>query len=408
MRILWRYWPQLMALWVVGIIGNLLLNELAATIGRLNTLAGLSTLSLVVLLKLVIIVGLFGIVRPALPSLDAAAKAATHAPASTETEASSPAGFASALTLTLVPFFAFYAAWGFLSDTVRDYSKLSIDLMMAGESGSLLQVSGGTWLFVSVAVAWVVRRFAKFMHKRSKTAVWPLLIVICEANWAFIALFVVSNWEGEIRAWIGEWAARLGMFLGFLDPIREAAAGPILPPPPEATVPPLSKRLNSLFLYGLYPVVWMTLAAVIYGYDIGNASSLGEGRLARAVSRWQALPKAVRDFVSHFIDGTIKRYRALAEGVGLTLRSGLGLLLTTVVLFRLLDWGSAWAWYGITQLVGPHEFRLWQIIAQGISLFLGSPSAPGDGVLIMPIKICLLAAALEIGFAQGRAWRGRR
>lgn len=408
MRILGRYWPQLMALWVAGIIGNLLLNELAAFIGRLNTLAGLSSLSLVVLLKLVVIVGMFQIVRPALPALDAAAQAAANQPVPTATEASTPGGFASVLTLTLVPFFAFYAAWGFLSDTVRDYSKLVLDLMMAGESGNLLQVSGGTWLFVSVAVAWAVRRFAKFMHKRSKAAVWPLVIVICEANWAFIALFVVSNWEGEIRAWIGEMAARIGMFLGFLDPVREAAAGTILPPPPEAATPPLSKRLNSLFLYGLYPVVWMTLAAVVYGYDIANAMPLEEGRLARAVSRWQAMPKAVRDFVSHFIAGTIKRYRALAEGVGLTLRSGLGLLLTTIVLFRLLDWGSAWAWYGITQLVGPHEFRLWQIIAQGISLFLGSPSAPGDGVLVMPIKICLLAAALEIGFAQGRAWHGRR
>lgn len=397
-----------MALWVAGIIGNLLLYELAATIGRLNTLAGLSALSFVVLLKLVIIVGLFEIVRPALPALDAAANTASAQPVSTEAEASPPAGFASALTLTLVPFFAFYAAWGFLSDTVRDYSKLSIDLIMAGEGGSLLQVSGGTWLFVSVAVAWLVRRFAKFMHKRSKTAIWPLLIVICEANWAFIALFVVSDWEGEIRAWIGEMAARIGVFLGFLDPIREAVAGTLFPPPPEATMPPLSKRLTSLFFYGLYPVVWMTLAAVIYGYDIGNATPLGEGRLARAVSRWQALPKAVRDFASHFIAGTIKRYRALAEGVGLTLRSGLGLLLATIVLFRLLDWGSAWAWYGITQLIGPHEFRLWQIIAQGISVFLGSPSAPGDGVLIMPIKICLLAAALEIGFAQGRTWHGRR
>lgn len=412
LRILWRYWPQLMALWTAGFIGNLLLNELAALIGRLNTLAGLASLSLVVLLKLVVIVALFQTIRPALPALDAAARAATNEPKTTEpaveADASAPAGFASILTLTLVPFFAFYAAWGFLSDTVRDYSKLVLELMMAGESGNLLQVSGGTWLFVSVGVAWAVRRFAKFMHKRSKAAVWPLVIVICEANWAFIALFVVSNWESDIRAWIGEWAARIGMYLGFLDPVREAAAGTVFPPPPEAATPPLSKRLNSLFLYGLYPVVWMTLAAVVYGYDIGTAKPLAEGRVARAVSRWQALPKAVRDFVSHFISGTIKRYRALAEGVGLTLRSGLGLLLATIVLFRLLDWGSAWAWYGITQLVGPHELRLWQIIAQGISLFLGTPSAPGDGVLVMPVKICLLAAALEIGFAQGREWRSRR
>lgn len=406
MRILRRYWPQLMAVWTAGFIGNLLLNEFAALIGRLNALAGLSTLSLVVLLKLVVIVALFQIVRPGLPALDAATRAAT-ANESTAEEAA-PAGFASVLTLTLVPFFAFYAAWGFLSDTVRDYSKLVIDLMMAGESGNLLQVSGGTWLFVSVPFAWAVRRFAKYMHKRSKASVWPLVIVICEANWAFVALFVVSNWEAEIRAWIALWAGRIGMFIGLLDPIREAAAGNILPPPPEAAAPALSKRLNSLFLYGLYPVVWMTLAAVVYGYDIGAAKPVGDGRLGRAVSRWQALPKAVRDFVSHFIAGTIKRYRALAEGVGLTLQSGLALVLATVILFRLLDWGSAWAWYGLTQLVGPQEFRLWQIIAQGISLFIGTPSAPGDGVLVMPVKVCLLAAALEIGFAQGRTWQARR
>lgn len=407
MRLLGRYWSQLMAVWAAGIIGNLLLNECAAMIGSLNSLAGLSTLSLVVLLKLIVIVAMFQTVRPGLPALDAAARAATSRPIPDEAGEPATPGLASALTLTLVPFFAFYAAWGFLSDTVRDYSKLVLDLMMSGESGNLLQVSGGFWLFVSVAVAWVVRRFAKYMHKRSKAAVWPLVIVICEANWAFIALFVVSNWESEIRAWIGAWAARIGMFIGLLDPIREAAAGTVFAPPPEAAAPALSKRLNSLFLYGLYPIVWMTLAAVVYGYDIGNAKPAVEGRLGRAVSRWEALPKAVRDFVSHFLAGTLKRYRALAEGVGLTLRSGLGLVLATVVLFRLLDWGAAWAWYGLTQLIGSHDFRLWQIFAQGLSLFLGTPSAPGDGILIMPVKICLLAAALEIGFAHGRTWRAR-
>lgn len=80
-------------------------------------------------------------------------------------------------------------------------------------------------------------------------------------------------------------------------------------------------------------------------------------------------------------------------------------MLSVILLYRLLDWSSAWAWYGISRLIGPHDLPLWQMIAQAISLVFGSPSAPGDGVLIMPIKICLLAAALEIGFAQGREWR---
>ena len=58
-----RFWPQLAAIWLLGFIGNLLLNETAAMIGRWNALAGLSLLAIVVLLKLIVIVALFETVR---------------------------------------------------------------------------------------------------------------------------------------------------------------------------------------------------------------------------------------------------------------------------------------------------------------------------------------------------------
>ncbi|TXH85095.1 MAG: hypothetical protein E6Q77_01140 [Rhizobium sp.] len=405
LQLLWRFWPQLMTLWLLGLIGNSLLNELAVLIGRLNALAGLSTLALVVLLKLVIIVALFETVRPGLPALDAASRiAAARSDGETGESAVTP-GFASILALTLVPFFAYYAAWGFLGDTVRDYSRLSLDLMLFGEGYNPLEFGSSAWLLISVAAAWAVRRFAKFMHKRSKAPVWPIVIVVCEANWAFIGLFVISTWQGDIRAWIAELPETIGRFLGFLNPVGDAAAAVVFLPTAEDASISLSGQLRGLFLYALYPVVWLTLAALVYGYDINGERPPAEGRVARAVSRWQSLPKAIRDFISHFVAGTAKRYRALAEGVGLTLSSGLGLMLAVIVLYRLLDWGAAWAWYGTSRFVGPHDLPLWQMIAQAITLCFGSPSSPGDGVLIMPIKICLLAAALEIGFAQGRQWR---
>ncbi len=404
LRLLIRFWPQLAALWLLGFIGNLLLNELAAGIGRWNALAGLSTLAVVVLLKLVVIVALFETVRPGLPTLDAASRTPAARP---DVPQDGRTNFVTALALTLVPFFAFYAAWGFLADTVRDYSRLSLDLFMAGEATGLLKVTGGAWLFVSVAVAWALRRFAKFMHKRSKASIWPVVIVICEANWAFIGLFVVSEWQGDIRAWFSHLPDTIGQFLGLLQPVGDAAAQAAVPPPPEMTSAPLGQQIRGVFLYALYPVVWLTLAALVYGYDINGDRPLGEGRLSRAVSRWQALPKAARDFIGHFIAGTLKRYRALAEGVGLALGSGIGLLLLAIVLYRLLDWGAAWAWFGLTQVIGPHELQLWQIFAQGITVFFGTPSEPGDGLIITPIKICLLAATLEVGFAQGREWRRR-
>jgi len=404
-RLLCRFGPQLAALWLLGFIGNLLLNELAAMIGRWNSLAGLSMLAVVVLLKMVVIVALFETVRPGLPTLDAASRTLDNQ-SDTGVEKAS-ASFITALALTLVPFFAFYAAWGFLADTVRDYSRLSLDLFMAGEATGLLKVTGGAWLFVSVAIAWAVRRFAKFMHKRSKASIWPITIVICEANWAFIGLFVVSEWQGEIRAWFSHLPDTIGQFLGLLQPVGDASAQTNVPPPPEMASAPFGQQLKGVFLYALYPVVWLTLAALVYGYDINGDRPLSEGRFSRAVSRWQALPKAARDFIGHFITGTLKRYRALAEGVGLALSSGIGLLLLAIVVYRLLDWGSAWAWYGLTQIIGPHDLQLWQIFAQGISVFFGTPSEPGNGLLIMPIKVCLLAATLEVGFAQGREWRRR-
>lgn len=398
MILLRRYWPQLMAVWLTGMLAEDVLTEIAVRIGFLNQLAGLSTLTLVVLVKLVVIVALFEIVRPGLPSLQAAAKAAESAQA--ERQANGPAGFTMALSLALVPFFAFYAAWGFLSDTVREYSKLALDLTPFGENARILEVSGGWLLLVSVAIAWLVRAGAKQMHKRSRHMFWPFLIVVCEANWAFIALYVLSNWQSEIMAFMARLPETLG---GWLFPAARAAG---VAPPVEHTPLAWHDALTAIFLYALYPVVWLALAALVYGYDIGRAELPAHGRLSRAIARWDGLPKTLRDFLSHFVAGTARRYRALAAGVGLTFGTGLVLIVAVIVASRLLDWGSAWAWYGAARLIGPHELGLWQIIAKALSILLGSPSAPGNGALIMPLKITLLAAGLETGFAQGRQWRG--
>ncbi|QEN89857.1 hypothetical protein FZC33_27670 [Labrys sp. KNU-23] len=401
-----RYWPHLTALWLAGVLAEDVLTEIAVRIGFLNQLAGLSALTLVVLVKLVVIIALFEIVRPGLPSLQAAAKAAEIS--QSDRREGEPAGFTMALSLALVPFFAFYAAWGFLSDTVREYSKLALDLTPFGQNARILEVSGGWLLLVSVAIAWLVRLGAKQMHKRSKHVFWPFLIVVCEANWAFIALYVLSNWHSEIMAWVSRLPETLN---GWLSPVARAAAAARA----EAVTPPIEyapaswiDSLTALFTYTLYPVVWLTLAALVYGYDIGRAERPMESRWGRAIGHWDRLPKFLRDFLTHFVAGTARRYRALAEGVGLTFGAGLALVVTVIVAFRLLDWGAAWAWYGAARLIGPHEIGLWQIIAHALSILLGSPSAPGNGALIMPLKITLLAAGLETGFAQGRQWRSAR
>lgn len=421
LRLWLRFLPQLMAIALLSVIARGLLLEAAVSIGFVNHLAGLISLSVVVLVKLVVVVALFEVLRSALPAMKQASTGddppaeATATAASTTTPARPPSGtarVATILSLALVPFFAYYAAWGFLGDTIRDYSRLSLSRDPFGTHGMALDVSGGWWLVLSVALLWLVRRFAKARGKKSTNSLWNLLIVMCEAGWAFIGLYVISQWKEGLFAWFATHNIADYLVDGwrdFLTLIGSAHAAGGVPVPVEKTPPSLRTTISEIFFYGLLPVVWLTIAALIYRYDVHRMSdaelTAGSPRLERLLARYRGLPKFLRDFLEHFTKGTAKRYWALASSVRLTFASGLLALLAMIVLYRAIDWASAWAWLGLARLIGPHPLPVWEAIAGQISLLLGSPSYPGDGIVPMTLKICLLAAALERSFAAGRKWQ---
>lgn len=428
LRLWFRFLPQLLAIALLGVVARVLLLEAAVSLGFLNHLAGLIFLTIVVLVKLVVIVALFETLRPALPAMKYAATSGEEpsdtAKATSQDEVPAASAMtarqrltagttrvATILSLALVPFFAYYTAWGFLGDTIRDYSRLALTRDPFGEHGMVLDVSGGLWLILSVALLWLVRRIAKALAKRSTSSLWNLLIVMCEAGWAFIGLYVISQWKGGLIGWFATHNIADYLIDGwhdFLSLIGTAhAAG--TPVPVEQTPPGLKSTIVEIFFYGLLPVVWLTIAALIYRYDVhrmGDAElTAGSPRLERLLLRYRGVPKFLRDFLEHFTKGTAKRYWALASSVRLTFASGLMALLAMIVLYRAIDWASAWAWLGLARLIGPHSIAVWESIAGQIGLLLGSPSYPGDGILPMTLKICLLAAALERSFAAGRKWQ---
>ncbi len=51
------------------------------------------------------------------------------------------------------------------------------------------------WILLSVAVSWIVRSFAKAMKERTKRSVWDIIMVVCETNWIFIGLYIISRWK---------------------------------------------------------------------------------------------------------------------------------------------------------------------------------------------------------------------
>ncbi|TGT87104.1 MULTISPECIES: hypothetical protein [unclassified Mesorhizobium] len=426
-----RFWPQLVALVLAGVLAGDLLMQVAAKVALANHFAGLAMLTLVALAQLVVTVAMFHVLRPGLPNVLAAQRGADKAAESkvAGNEASDADRRGSRLvrmiTIALLPFFAYYAAWGFLGDIVRQYSRASLDQAGFGQSGNVLDVLDSRWLLISVAVSWLIRRLAKFMQtKTTATSFWQIVVVICETNWIFVGLYVISRWKDSALQWLMSrnfWSVLQASIDGLASPVPVATAAPVVTAasaapvvtaasaapvvPVEITSITASMVAVSLFFYMLLPLIWLVMAALIYGYEVRDEAALMRvnSRVERFGQRYAGLPKFLRDFIEHFIAGYRSRYLPIANGVRLTVSSSLVLLCTLIVGYRLLDWGAAWLWLGATRLIGPHELDVWQIFSHGVTLLFGSPFQDSStGILIEPIRICFLAAVLETAFSLSK------
>ncbi|MGX7873897.1 hypothetical protein ACVDG5_015095 [Mesorhizobium sp. ORM6] len=338
-----RFWPQLVALVLAGVLAGDLLMQLAAKVALANHFAGLAMLTLVALAQLVVTVAMFHVLRPGLPHLLAAQRGADKAAEAEGAADRRGSRLVRMITIALLPFFAYYAAWGFLGDIVRQYSRASLDQADLGQGGNVLDVLDLRWLLISVAVSWLIRRLAKFMQTKTKAAsFWQIVVVICETNWIFVGLYVISRWKDTALQWLMSrsfWSALQAAADGLASPVPVATAAPMVPV--EITsIAPSTVAIN-LFFYMLLPLIWLVMAALIYGYDVRDDAALMRvhSRLEKFGQRYAGLPKFLRDFVEHFVKGYRSRYLPIANGVRLTVSSSLVLLCTLIVGYRLLDWG---------------------------------------------------------------------
>ncbi len=388
-RLLVRFWPQLLLVGALGYIARDLLLEAAVTVGLGHPLGGMVVLSLVVLVKLMVVVTMFAVLRPGLPALASlrqdASQGAARAPRPQDTDR--------VLVVTaavILPFFAYYAAWGFLGDTVREYSRLALDRVPLGERLQIFDLLRSRGLIVAILACWAVRWFARRMNMRSRAPWWRLLIVAADASWIFIGLYALDRWKNDFITWIGAGSLlkESGMGTPALSIAAHAAEGFM---PVEFRQPGLFEQTQNLFFYALLPVVWLVMAAIINGYDFSAAPASG----TIAPSRTTTWRKWLRDFMAHFVGGYRTRYRPVWTCLKLTLSAGLGTLLTFIVAWRALAWIGAWLWYGATRMLGPYDIETWQVIASVMDVFIGSPSDLGGGILLDAMRITLLAAVLE-------------
>ena len=196
-RLFARYGLILTTLWAGSALLNQILLRLAVEVGMFSRFAGLIALMPVVLLQLVVYAAFFLILKPANRAPTPRREMAAHKPedAGRMEDTGRMAGFASVLLLGLVPFYAYYAGWGLLGDTLRSYAQVfqnaqmrRVDFTQPELPPTALEIGQTHWVILAVALIWLVRRHAKARHKRGGHGFWSLLVVACEATWALIGL----------------------------------------------------------------------------------------------------------------------------------------------------------------------------------------------------------------------------
>ncbi len=391
-----RFWPQLLLIGSIGYIANDLLLNAAVSVGLRHPLGGMVALSLVVLAKLLVVVTMFSVLRPALPAL-AALRQDSRGEGREPDERKTSDHMLAITAAAILPFFAYYAAWGFLGDTVREYSRLALDRVPFGESLNIFDLLSSSGLVASILACWAIRWFAKRMNARSHGPYWRLLIVAADASWIFISLYALSVWKNDFIAWIGAGSLLEELSMGaksFSLSIAAYAAESFTPV--EFRPPGFFEQAQNLFFYALLPMIWLVMAAIINGYELSARPAPAAASQASTWRQW------LRDFMRHFIGGYRSRYAPVWTCLKLTLGAGLATLLTFIIAWRAIGWLGAWAWVGLTRAIGGHDLVTWQMLANIIDVFIGSPSDLDGGILLDAVRIALLAAVLEYAVATQR------
>lgn len=366
-RVLTRHWPAMAAWFVAGEAVHRLLVQLAGFIGGYTTLGGLLVLPLAVTAKLIAYVAMYLTVRPSLPHVETVGGGRV---------------FVRTILVSILPFFAFYSAWGMLNADFIDFARIASEIAFreTGFEGELVDRGGliavgalsVTVLLVALLARTLLTRF------RERLPEWTMgLTVYAEVLWTFMLFTLVAQWWSGVRDWLD---GRVGM--AWLQAIGDWFAAHLLP---VAAV-----WEAALWLFGilgavlLVPAAWLAVAGVIYGTTFDAAP----GPVQRGI-------QALSGTASALSRSLLVRFESLWAALAVVWRGGPVLFGATVCGYAV--WGLAqwWGTRGVLLLVGGRETEFW---AAFLSLILIAVAA-----VFEPIRVAVIAAAYDAVIARPEA-----
>lgn len=247
------------------------------------------------------------------------------------------------LASTLVPFFAVYAAQGYL----REDQFIFVNLANADEflnnadfwlgNGTLdsertvIASGSGFWLLVAVAfgLRWLIGRLG--LPRRGTP--WGLLAAYVEVTWvALLATGAASQIDGwkewiadrQLVATLSDWWSNAVSAMGALgEPLQEWLGW-------------LIGAVTSFDVLVVVPLAWLTVGAVVYGRSLGAEDApSGEATEGATATVTRRVPAAVRRAAGEMTEDLRGRFQGLIDGLTLLGRAGLAPMLTFCLVFLL-------------------------------------------------------------------------
>lgn len=388
-RLLWRHWPALLAWYLAGILGRYAVIEVAGYVGAYSAVAGSLLLPLAILSRLVALVAMFLVLRDGMRELNAIAPVPAEAGVRRRE-------FFDALMGGILPFFAFYAAWGYLREDAAAYSSRLLEVSTSLSAVAIFQDEAqagdglaGEITLTPLTVAIVVVAFAlRWLLKRYKDRLpkwFAVFSVYLETVWVYFAVAVIAIVLGFVSGWVGSRQAMV-----WLGDLRETIATAFVPLAWlwEAVEWLLGEAGGIILL----PVAWLTIAGVVYGQAVAAEAvpteSFGGDTVRRIRSRYRSLPARLRARLADVWEEFVSRFRPIGRAFVLMWRAGPALIGGFVLLYTLLLALQGVLEWAVLRAVGPHDLDDFWLVNDRL-IFLIVP------VLIEPVRIALVAGGYD-------------
>jgi hypothetical protein len=378
-----------LACYLAGWLGRYLIIEVAAFFGSTDALVAFLIMPLAILARLASFIAMFLVLRPGMPAfVELAATGADSIDRTTEPVPKPRPSLQDLFLASILPFFAFYAAWQFLHEDTLQYAAAALEKInpfadvdnSAGVLNLQLTWASGAAIVIAFTGRYLLKRYSSRLPR------WTAVVTVyLEAVWVYLTLFLISSYRADVDSWFASrkasyWVMDLRSTVGeFFAPIGLAWDG-------------VAWAIGEAGALVLLPVAWLALAGIVYGRALTSLPlviRVPKNQYVQGVAtRYARVPKGVSRRFADVGGDFVSRWKPLANALTLVWRAGVVPMGIFVLAYTVLEAAAGWLAFGAIRLVGPHDLEQWWMNVDGSLIF-------AIDVVLEPLRVCLIAAAYD-------------